>query len=145
MLNIFFGKMDDAVYNTAVYFKNTYRDSWITNDLSVEMIRDVDKSEVVSASLIESPVLGGISPLMLSGGVKTLMLVRFDKDHVFNASTCGDNCAKWLLRIAEGRKVLVNLHHVMDFGKGEFKIRVANSGKIVRNMLELLQEASKYL
>lgn len=145
MLNIFFGKMDDAVYNTAVYFKNTYRDSWITNDLSVEMIRDVDKSEVVSASLIESPVLGSISPLMLSGGVKTLMLVRFDKDHVFNASTCGDNCAKWLLRIAEGRKVLVNLHHVMDFGKGEFKIRVANSGKIVRNMLELLQEASKYL
>lgn len=145
MLNIFFGKMDDAVYNTAVYFKNTYRDSWITNDLSVEMIRDVDKSEVVSASLIESPVLGSISPLMLSGGVKTLMLVRFDRDHVFNASTCGDNCAKWLLRIAEGRKVLVNLHHVMDFGKGEFKIRVANSGKIVRNMLELLQEASKYL
>lgn len=145
MLNIFFGKMDDAVYNTAVYFKNTYRDSWITNGLSVEMIRDVDKSEVVSASLIESPVLGSISPLMLSGGVKTLMLVRFDKDHVFNASTCGDNCAKWLLRIAEGRKVLVNLHHVMDFGKGEFKIRVANSGKIVRNMLELLQEASKYL
>lgn len=54
--------MPEAIYNTAVYFKNTYRDSWITNLLSVEMIRDVDKSEVVSASVIESPVLGSITP-----------------------------------------------------------------------------------
>lgn len=141
MLNIYFGDMPEAIYNTAVYFKNTYKDKWITDELSVEMIRDVDKSEVVSANLIESPVLGGISPLSLSGGVKTLMLVRFDRDHVFNASTCGDNCAKWLLRIAEKRKVTVNLHHVMDFGRGEFKVRVLNSGRVVRSMLDLLREA----
>lgn len=145
MLNIYFGHMPEAIYNTAVYFKNTYRDSWITNPLSVEMIRDVDKSEVVSASVIESPVLGSITPLSLSGGVKTLMLVRFDREHVFNASTCGDNCAKWLLEIAKGRKVVVNLHHVMDFGSGEFKLRVANSGKIVHNMTDLLREATAYL
>ena len=94
MLNAYFGPMPEAIYNTAVYFKNTYRDSWITNPMSVEMIKDVDKSDVVSANLIESPVLGSISPLMLSGGVKTLMLDKFDRTHVFNASTCGDNCAK---------------------------------------------------
>lgn len=144
MLNAYFGPMPEAIYNTAVYFKNTYRDSWITNPMSVEMIKDVDKSDVVSASLIESPVLGSISPLMLSGGVKTLMLVKFDRTHVFNASTCGDNCAKWLLRIAQDRKVVINLHHVMDFGD-EFKIRVFNSGTIVRNMTDLLREASNYL
>ena len=145
MLNVYFGDMPDAIYNTAVYFKNTYRDSWITNPLSVEMIRDVDKSEVVSASVIESPALRSITPLSLSGGVKTLMLVRFDKTHVFNASPCGDNCARWLLEIAKDRKVVVNLHHVMDFGPGEFKLRVANSGKIVHNMTDLLREASTYL
>lgn len=144
MLNAFFGPMPEAIYNTAVYFKNTYRDSWITDPMSVEMIKDVDKSDVVSASLIESPVLGSISPLMLSGGVKTLMLVKFDRTHVFNASTCGDNCAKWLLRIAQKRKVVINLRHVMDFGD-EFKIRVSNSGAIVRNMTDLLREASNYL
>ena len=144
MLNAYFGPMPEAIYNTAVYFKNTYRDSWITNPMSVEMIKDVDKSDVVSASLIESPVLGSISPLMLSGDVKTLMLVKFDRTHVFNASTCGDNCAKWLLRIAQDRKVVINLHHVMGFGD-EFKIRVSNSGAIVRNMTDLLREASNYL
>lgn len=138
MLNVYFGDMPGAIFNTAVYFKNTYRDSWITNPLSVQMIKDVDKSDVVSESVIESPVLGSITPLALSGGVKTLMLVNFDRMHVFNASTCGDNCAKWLLKIAEKRRVVINLHHVMDFGKGPFKIKVLNNGKIVKNMDELL-------
>lgn len=138
MLNVYFGEMPDAIYNTAVYFKNTYRDSWITNPLSVQMVKDVDKSDVVSESVIESPMLGSITPLALSGGVKTLMLVNFDRKHVFNASTCGDNCAKWLLKIAEKRKVVINLHHVMDFGKEPFKIKVLNNGKIVKNMCELL-------
>lgn len=138
MLNVYFGEMPDAIYNTAVYFKNTYRDSWIINPLSVQMIKDVDKSDVVSESVIESPMLGSITPLALSGGVKTLMLVNFDRKHVFNASTCGDNCAKWLLKIAEKRKVVINLHHVMDFGKEPFKIKVLNNGKIVKNMCELL-------
>ncbi len=138
MLNVYFGDMPGAIFNTAVYFKNTYRDSWITNPLSVQMIKDVDKSDVVSESVIESPVLGSITPLALSGGVKTLMLVNFDRKHVFNVSTCGDNCAKWLLKIAEKRKVVINLHHVMDFGKGPFKIKVLNNGKIVKNMDELL-------
>lgn len=138
MLNVYFGDMPGAIFNTAVYFKNTYRDSWITNPLSVQMIKDVDKSDVVSESVIESPVLGSITPLALSGGVKTLMLVNFDRKHVFNASTCGDNCAKWLLKIAEKRRVVINLHHVMDFGKGSFKIKVLNNGKTVSNMDELL-------
>lgn len=138
MLNVYFGDMPGAIFNTAVYFKNTYRDSWITNPLSVQMIKDVDKSDVVSESVIESPVLGSITPLALSGGVKTLMLVKFDREHIFNASTCGDNCAKWLLKIAENRKVVINLHHVMDFGKGPFKIKVLNNGKTVSNMDELL-------
>ena len=137
-MNVYFGDMPGAIFNTAVYFKNTYRDSWITNPLSVQMIKDVDKSDVVSESVIESPVLGSITPLALSGGVKTLMLVNFDRKHVFNASTCGDNCAKWLLKIAEKRKVVINLHHVMDFGKGPFKIKVLNNGKTVSNMDELL-------
>ena len=121
MLSIYFGNMPKAIYNTAVYFKNTYRDSWITHEDSVRMIKDVDRSDVISANAIQSPVLGTITPLQLSGGVKTLMLIRFDHNHVFNASTCGDNCAKWILSMAQKRKVVINLHHVMDFGEAEFK------------------------
>lgn len=145
MLSVYFGDMPEAIYNTAVYFKNTYRDSWITNEDSIRMIKDVDRSEVISANAIQSPVLGTITPLQLSGGVKTLMLIRFDRSHVFNASTCGDNCAKWILEMAKTRKIVINLYHVMDFGKDDFKIKVLNSGNIAHNMGELIHESIPYL
>lgn len=145
MLNVYFGDMPEAIFNTALYFDNVYQDRWITDPMSVEMIGDVDKSKVISAHLIESPVLGPITPTMLSGGVKTLILVKHDRGRVFNASACGDNCAKWLLEIAAKRKVVINLRHVMDFGKSEFKIKVLNSGKIVTSMRDFLVEAIDYL
>lgn len=145
VLNVFFGDIPEAIYNTAVYFKNTYKDQWITNEYSRRMIKDVDRSDVISESVIQSPVLGSFTPLQLSGGVKTLMLIKFDHHHVFNASTCGDNCAKWILDMAKKDKVVINLYHVMDFGKDEFKIRVINSGNIARNMVELIHESIPYL
>lgn len=70
MLNIYLGKMDEAIYYPPTYFDNRYEDEWITEELSVEMIGDVDRSVVVSSHLIESPVLGPISVKELSGGVK---------------------------------------------------------------------------
>lgn len=145
MLNVYFGDMPDAIYNTALYFRNVYQDAWITDSMSREIILDVDKSTVVSANLIESPILGPISPVMLSGGVKTLLLIKHDKKQVFNASTCGDNCAKWILQLAEKRKLVINLHHVMDFGPNDFKIKVLNSGVIAHNMSELIRESIPYL
>ena len=143
MLHIFFGDMPEAIYNTSVYFRNTYKDSWITKKLSVEMIRDIDKSIVVNETTIESPIFGMMSPTQLSGGTKALLLIANDKKHVFNASNCGDNCAKWLLKIAEKDKIVVNLRHLMDFGDAEFKIMIENTGKLVRNMRELVFEAGE--
>lgn len=144
MLNIYFGEMpEETIYDTSMYFRNSYKNQWITSELSKAMIKDIDKSDVVSSGLIESPVLGAISPERLSGGVKALILIAYDKEHIFNASNCCDNCAKWLLKIAENRKVVINLHHIMDFGKNEFRIRVLNTGKIVNSMLELLLEAGE--
>ena len=104
-----------------------------------------DKSEVIDSNLIESPVLGKISPLALSGGTKTLILIINDKEKIFNASTCGNNCAKWLLKISENEDVTINLRHLMDFGAGRFNIKVLNTEKIVHNMSELLDEAMAYV
>ena len=83
MLNVYLGKMDEAVYYPPVYFDNRYEDEWIIDKRSIEIIRDVDKSDVVSAHLIESPVLGPISPKDLSGGVKTILLMYLMKQEEF--------------------------------------------------------------
>ena len=154
MLNVYIGDMPEAIYNTATYFKHNYKDEWITDDLCKQMIADVDKSTVNGPNSIESPVLGSISPHSLSGGVKTLILIYKDRSDggskVFNASTCGDNCAKWLLEIARRRdrqhkKTVINLRHLMDFGEEPFKLRILNENKVVDNMGDFVLVAGKYL
>ena len=99
------------------------------------MIRDVDRSEVIGPRVIDSPVLGGISARELSGGVKTLIAIYKMPEKIFNASACGDNCAKW---IGEKQDVTINLCHLMDFGDGAFEVKVLNTEQVVHNMDELL-------
>lgn len=145
MLNIFYGDMPGAVYNTASYFKYDYEDDWIIDPFVKDMILDVDSSRVIDSGVIDSPVLGKIPPLGLSGGVKTLILVKFNQDKVFNASTCCDNCAKWLLKIAEKEDRTINLHHLMDFGEGQFSICILNTKQIVHSMDELVPIAGEFV
>ena len=144
MLNIYFGDMPEAIYNTEVYFKNTYQDQWLCDDFAKRVIKGVDKSEVLDTHLIKSPVLGLIPPVMLSGGTKTLLLIKNNPDMVFNASTCGDNCAKYILEIARQQDITINLRHIMRFGT-HFKVRVLNEDVIVDNMEQLVLIAAKYV
>ncbi|MCR5775990.1 MAG: DUF4869 domain-containing protein, partial [Lachnospiraceae bacterium] len=96
MLKIYYGDLesDNYIFNPDVFFNNSYEDEWITDPISVQMIKDVDKSDVIGPKVIDSPFLGSIPVERLSGGVKTLILMNNDPEHIFNASACGDNCAK---------------------------------------------------
>ena len=145
MLHVFLGDMPEAIYSTAVYFKNDYEDDWIVDPFVKEMVLDIDKSVVLASGVIDSPVLGKIPPTGLSGGVKTLILVKFEPNVIFNASTCGDNCANWLLKIAEKEDRTVNLRHIMEFGKEPFEIHILNNDQIVRNMREFVLMAVDYV
>ena len=140
MLHIYYGNpdWDNYIFNPDIFFNNTYEDDWITDPVTKEMIQDIDRSRVVGAGLIESPFLGSIPPLRLSGGVKTLILMNHDSDHVFNASFCGDNCASWILKIAEGKELTVRLGYLMDFPGDRFDIEIVNLGKIVHTKEELV-------
>lgn len=146
MLTIIYGDVPNSIYNTNVYFKNTYESEWIETELAKKMIADIDHSEVLSGECINSPVLGQIPPERLSGGVKTLLLMLNEPGKIFNASTCGDNCAKWILEIGKRQNLTINLRHMMSFGKDtEFEIQIKNGGEIVHTMRELIPLASKYL
>ena len=138
MLNIFYGDMKEAVYNTASYFKYDYEEGWIVDPMVKEMIQDVDHCTVVSSHVIDSPILGAITPRELSGGVKVLILMLKDDSFIYNMSNCGDNCAKWILKIAEKKDLTVYLQHIMRF-EGEFKIQIMNTGKIVCNSAEYVE------
>ena len=122
--------MPEAIYNTEVYFRNTYEESWLNDNFAKQVINKVDKSEVMDTHVIKSPVLGMIPPTELSGGTKTLLLIKNCPEEVFNASTCGDNCAKFILKLAKEMDITINLRHIMDFCKGTFDIKILNDGSL---------------
>lgn len=145
MLRVYFGDRSDVIYNTSVFFKFNYQPEWLSDPEVQQMILDVDHSRVLGNGAIDSPVLGVIAPVTLSGGVKTLILIDKVGDKIFNASNCGDNCAKWLLKIGETKDVTVNLRHIMDFGEEPIEVLVLNTGEIVRSMDELVPIAGRYV
>ena len=57
MLKIHYGVLesDNYIFNPDAFFNNTYEDEWITDDLSVQMIKDIDGSEVIGPRAIDSP------------------------------------------------------------------------------------------
>ncbi|MCD7751991.1 MAG: DUF4869 domain-containing protein [Lachnospiraceae bacterium] len=138
MLYIYYGEKEDVINRSDVYFNSTYQDEWLEDDLVKSMIKDVDRSEVIGPHLIESPVLGPIGPRNLSGGTKTLILMYKDREHIFNATNCGDNCAKWILEISRRQDLTICLQHNMNFGTGEFEAEFINNHRKVHNMVELL-------
>lgn len=150
MLSIFLGEMDkNVIHDVDAYFDNQFKYEWLEDDLVKELILDVDKSVVESPECIMSPVLRQIPPTRLSGGVKALILMKYlQSDNIIvNASACGDNCAKWILTLADQfeEDFVINLNHIMDFGGDSFKIKILNNGIIVNNMKEFIDIATEYI
>lgn len=145
MLSIHYGDRDDVIYDTSTFFDYSYSSSWLQDPLSQRIIKSIDNGTVLGANAIDTKVLGVIPPEKLSTGTKTLLLMLFMPENLYNASTCGDNCAYWILRIASKHDITINLYHMMDFGKGRFTVRVTNTGQIVHTMDELILISAKCL
>lgn len=145
MLTIHYGDMDGVIYNTSVYFNNKISPEWLEDEFARKLIKSIDGGVVVGPNAIDSRILGVIPSEKLSSGVKTLMLMRFLPDNIYNASNCGDNCAFWILKMAKERDITINLYHIMDFGNRKFTARVANTGQIVHSMDELVLIAADCL
>lgn len=145
MLNIIitrgFTEIEDKnyVFSPDTYFKYNYEEEWFEDEFVKEMVLDVDGSTVESAHAIESPVRGLIAPERLSGGVKALIIMYKEPELLVNASACGDNCAKWILKIGRRQDITVRLGYEMEFPE-PFEILIKNSGNIIHCYAEFLKE-----
>lgn len=137
MLHIYFGHREDALVGISNYFDLVFEDEWMATELTKRMILDVDKSTVLYPRVIDSPVLGPISPRELSGGVKGLILMAYDDDMLgsyFYGEQFGDNTAKWILEIAKNRDIYITLNHFMEFDRN-FKqdVYIDNTDEIINS------------
>jgi hypothetical protein len=144
-ISIAFGDVyESAIFNTDMYFNNTYDKKWLNDDLIKRIVKDIDKSDVINSEAIKSPVFGIMPVEKLSGGVKTLMLIYNNPEMIFNASTCGDNCAKWIKKFSEEKDFVINLYHAMKFPGAKFEAYIVNGDEIITSMEELYICVDKY-
>lgn len=111
------------VYKPDSYFRTEFKNDWLKNEMSRAIIRDIEKAEVISDRIINSPVFGDITPWELSSGTKLLLILLNDKNtegYIQNLSMCGDNCAKWIQRISEKKDITARLGHIIDFTDEEY-------------------------
>ncbi|MCI6581203.1 MAG: DUF4869 domain-containing protein [Oscillospiraceae bacterium] len=146
MLKIFFGKHPDEIYNTDVYYRNQYDKMWVMDSFAKKIIADIDDSTVIAPDVIQNDIFGSFNSTELSTGVKTILLIKNQPNRIFNISNCGDNCAKYILELAENRDIKVTLHHIMNFGSS-FSLKVINDRrrKIITDPIEYLMLGHQYL
>jgi hypothetical protein len=82
------------------------------NDFCKKVVKDIDKSDIISSNVIISPHLGGIDATSLSGGVCTVLAVYFlcnegRQDYYFNSAYMDDNCIPYIMEIAKDFDVIM--------------------------------------
>lgn len=145
MLKIYFGDMDEANYGPT-WFQFNYDPEWLRDDLVQKMIEDIDHSRYVDGLVIDSPVLGPIPPEKLSGGLQTLIMIYKRPDLTFDATSCGENCAAWLLEIGRRQDITVNLNYLMHFDDSQpLEIMILNENRLVKTRKDYVYTAIKYV
>ena len=145
MLSIQFGEMDNVNYGPS-WFKANYHPEWLKDKFVQAMILDIDKSRYVDGLIIDSPFLGPIPPERLSGGVQTLIMIYERPDLVFDATSCGGNCAKWILEIGRLKDITINLKYLMRFDKSEkLELFIVNELRVIKEYEDYVMTAVKYV
>ena len=145
MLKIWFGERENVNYGPS-WFKNNYDPEWLKDEFIQMIIEDVDKSKYIDGLVIDSPVFGPMPPERLSGGVQTLIMIYKRPDLVFDATSCGDNCAKWLLEIGRRIDVTVNLNYLMHLEKEDgFEVYIENTKSLVSTPEEYIYTAVQFI
>ena len=135
MLTIYFG--DKEVSYGPTWFKYNYDPFWFQDPFVQRRSVEVDKTVYVQGSVFDSPVLGAIPPERLSGGVKTLIMIYEMPEEIFDATSCGANCAHMLLEIGKRKDVTVVLRYYMPMeGLEPFEIKIVNTKEVVTSEKE---------
>lgn len=145
MLHIILGETENINYGPD-WFKTNYDPEWLKDSFVQKMIKDIDKSDYIDGIVINSPILGPIPPERLSGGVQTLIMIYEKPQLIFDATSCGENCAKWLIEIGKQRDVTVNLNYLMKFNDiDDFKVFINNENRLIANIEDYILTAVKYV
>lgn len=139
MLFVKFGADEREIHNIDSYFDNSYEDEWFQDKMVKEIVRDIDKTEIISPYVAVSPVLGSIPVTSISGGAKVLILMLKRPGILHPGDSCGDNCAGWICRIASMHDITMSLTYPMKFPE-DVTLTIVDTGRLCRSRAEFIEE-----
>ena len=114
MLYVTFKEPKNFNRDVDVYFNNRYKKEWLQDPLVIQIIKDVDRSDLFGNGVVISPILGAIPITKISGGAKALILM-LKEDRIIWGTACGDNCADWIDKISRIKDITLFYEHPMTF------------------------------
>lgn len=118
------------------FFNSISASADATKGIGPEAIKVIDHCEVLDSQVVRHEKGFSLSIRDLCGGTKTLLAMQQYPNVIFNASYCGDNCAEFILKIAEKQDIIIVLQHHMKFPE-PFKIHVVNTDEYCTKRTEL--------
>ena len=143
MLYISLERDENTIVSIDATFNFRKKQEWFEREDVIRVIRNIDLTDVIEGECLRSPVLGVISPERLSTGCKAVILMIMYPQYKIYATKCGDNCSEDILKIASLEDRTIVLRHVMEF-KEPFTATIVESGRVVNNMKEFINEFYKY-
>lgn len=127
------GKPLDYLESASGWFDYNCLGEWFQDETVKKIVKDIDQTEVINASLAISPVLGSISVKEISGGAKGLILISKDEDkRAFSSTIFGDNCVGWLARLSFEVDFVLVMEHALGM-KGTQSINaVGENGELLK-------------
>lgn len=97
MLKIWLGPFrKNCIINPSGYFDDHKKPEWFNDPWVKEVIKKIDHVDAIKDEYMVSPILGAMTPMHLSSGCKSLILLRQNPMCNVYATRCGDNCAKYI-------------------------------------------------
>lgn len=145
MLNLYFGKLEDALLSGNDYFNSWVDEKCIETEFGKRVIKEIDGGDVYDKNLIISKVLGGIPSERLSGGTKSLLILMFD-NKIMHLSAMGDNCLPFLADIAKVKDITVCTDYYRPIFKNSNldKVHILNDDSIVYNDDEYFKKWARW-
>lgn len=112
-LKIRFGHFDDDIHDPDELFKLFDYKEWFRDPFVIEMVETIDKCKFNGTSFTGDFGVFGFEEL--SSGSKALVLMYKHPEFVYDATRCGNNCAKWIVEVAKRVDLTISLRYDMRF------------------------------
>jgi hypothetical protein len=142
MLHIWLGNCNAATYDSDAAFDYYQEPEWFTDPFVKEMVKDVDKTELIGQKLAYDYMGDPMNPNDLSSGVKCLIVMYKVDNIIMDGNSMGNNCAKWIIEIGKAKDCYMTLVYFMAFNRyldsedSEFICNVLNRKRVVKTFRE---------